>query len=350
MKQHKLTVVMTAYNIARHLPRFFDCMSKQTFTDYCLVVVDDGSADNSLEVSRQYAAKDDRIKVIASEHLGIPAIKNLALGYIDTPLAAFADGDDYFDEDYLQHLADAIEKYDADLAISRVQTHKEGKAEPFLTQAAYGETVLREPEFSKRFPTLLHDRRFNYVYAKMYRTEMLREVHIDDDMIQGEDTVMVFRYLSKAKSIVLIDDEDYHYVKYTSRSVTSYNRPDSYRRMLVLNKFMYEFCAEQGWLNQEMLNVLDGRMMLSGNWAIDNIINFPCSDETKIKYLDDVFYDEYYSRAYERQKDNLKNFPFRHIPPQDSKAYLKKRKREEFREKLQGYINEKKSRFLKNKK
>ena len=346
MKQHKLTVVMTAYNIAPQLPRFFECMRKQTFSDYCLLVVDDGSADDSLAVCREHAAKDDRIKVVASEHLGIPAIKNLALSYLDTPLTAFADGDDYFEPDYLKHLVDALERNNADLAISRVVYHHENDPKPFLTQAAYGETVVTEPEFTEKFPMLLRDRRFNYVYAKAYRTELLKDVHIDDEMIQGEDTVMVLRYMKNVKSIVLIDDEDYHYVKYTSRSVTSYKGMDSYKRMIILNKFLYTYFREQGWLTEEMLFVIDGRMLISGNWAVENIIKATAPKKEKIACLNDIFNNEYYKRAYERQKDNLDKLTFRYIPPQDGIEYYNKRISEEKHEKMHAALREKAPSFI----
>ena len=74
MKKMKLTVIVTVFNIAEHLPRFFEAMKNQTYSDYVLLVLDDGSQDNSLKVCREYEKQDSRIKVIPCEHLGTSTI------------------------------------------------------------------------------------------------------------------------------------------------------------------------------------------------------------------------------------------------------------------------------------
>ena len=107
MGKSPVTIFVTVYNIAKYLERFFDCLEKQTFSDYKLLIIDDGSTDNSLSICRAHAEKDSRIEVVAIEHAGISAARNKILGMLDTAFATSLDGDDYFEPDYLKHLMDA---------------------------------------------------------------------------------------------------------------------------------------------------------------------------------------------------------------------------------------------------
>ena len=116
----RITVVVTVYNISQYLPRFFDSMQIQSYEDYTLLIIDDGSDDGSLEICKQYAECDSRIKVVALNHVGIAKARNIAMTYIDSEFTVYVDGDDFVDKDYLKHLVDAQEKYNSDLVISRV--------------------------------------------------------------------------------------------------------------------------------------------------------------------------------------------------------------------------------------
>ena len=95
-------------------------MEKQTFGDYILLLIDDGSEDDTFKVCESYAKKDQRIKLAHIDHVGITAARNYAISLLDTPFAASADGDDTYEPDYLLHLIEAQRKFDADLVISRV--------------------------------------------------------------------------------------------------------------------------------------------------------------------------------------------------------------------------------------
>ena len=318
----KLTVITPVYNIAEYLPRFFECFKAQTFRDYQLLVLDDGSADNSLEVCRKYAAEDDRIRVIASEHLGVTRIRNYSLQFIDTPLVAWADGDDIIDPDYLKHLVDAIEKYDADLSISRVEYLRESDLQQTTIIPEREETFAEGDALRDLLPDMLWERRLNYFYAKMFRSSLLKTIRAEEDVEQGSDTMCMIQYIHKAKSVVLINDVDYHYVKYGKRSVTSYFGEKAFARLLRINLFVRECCRENNTLTERMEHTIDGRIFLSGIWITEKIMAADMSEEERIKQLSGVLDNEEYRAAYQRQKDKL-DYDFEPIPPQSGEKYYR---------------------------
>ena len=336
--KHKLTVLVTVFNISEYLERFFECMKRQTFTDYCLFMIDDGSTDHSLEICKKYAEEDDRIEILELKHVGISKARNIGISKLSTPLTAFADGDDYFEDDYLKHLVDEAEDHNADLVISRVEYLKEGKDIPQDVHPERGEIFITKEDFNKYIPMLLDDRRLNYLYAKMFRTELLKPLRVEDDVMQGSDTMFVFQYLDKAQSIVLIDDVDYHYIKYQTRSVTSYSGSNAFERLLRINCFIRTFALEHGMMTEELNNIIDGRILLSAIWVIDTMMYVDEPYKYKAEQIDNVLNNSEYVEVYNRQKDNFDIYGFTPIEPQDGEQYFRNRVKEEKTMAMKGKI------------
>lgn len=327
MRERTVTIFVTVYNIEQHLARFFDCLKAQTYRDYEVLMIDDGSTDNSLAVCREYAKADDRIRVIAVEHIGISAARDLALENIRTPYATSLDGDDYFDKDYLKHLMDAEEKTGADLVLSNViLVYEDGSEKNRFVSREEG--FYTKEAFPSLLPALLMEERLNFLYAKLYKTALLQQVHIEANVMQGSDTMINFRYLKNVGSIAVIGDYDYYYVQYQKRSVTSYMGGDYFMRLYRINKFLLDITAEYGWQNDEMLRVIDSRILHVGRNALIRIAKSSDPLEDKYKRAEEVVNSEEYLCSYRRQteKGNGERFRERYhyemIAPGTEKAFI----------------------------
>lgn len=322
----KLTVIVPVYNIKQHLERFFLSMANQSYEDYKMIVVDDGSEDESLNVCKHFSDNDDRITIVEASHSGVINARNTAIELADTEYIVFADGDDYVEPDYLEHLMNAQQKYNADLVISRVQYMLEdgtigGEFRP------RGELLISREDFKEKIPMLLDDRRLNYLYGKVYRTSLLKDIRVENDVRQGSDTMINFIYLMSVKSIVLIDDLDYHYIKYNSRSITSYSGDDAFNRLVRINKFVFECASSMNILTLELLRIIDLRILQSAYWVIEKIVISNNDDATKAYQISMILNNDSYIESYQRQKNNLKDIAFEIIEPQDGIKYLEKIKK-----------------------
>lgn len=302
MSERKITIFVTVFNIEKHLDRFFACLKAQTFTDYEVLMINDGSMDNSLKKCRDYAKGDDRIRVISYEHIGISAARNLAIESIATPYATSLDGDDYFDKDYLKHLMDAEERTGADMVLSNVILVYEDGSERNRF-ASRGEECYSREDFPKLLPELLSEERLNYLYAKLYKTELLKTVRVEPNVMQGSDTMINFLYLKNAQSIAVIEDYDYYYVQYKKRSVTSYMGNDYFQRLYRINKFLLDITEECGWQNEEMLRVIDFRILHVGANTIRRIAGSQDSRDNKYRRAAEVVGSEEYLTSYKRQNN-----------------------------------------------
>lgn len=319
----QVTIIVTVYNIEKHLDRFFECLRQQTYTAYEVLIIEDGSEDNSLAVCRRYAKTDDRIRIIEHEHIGISAARNLALREIKTPLVTSLDGDDYFDKDYLKHLVDAQKKYSADWVLSNViYVEEDGKEYDRFVHRAEGLTP--QDGLPALFPALLAESRLNFLYAKLYKAEYLKGIQVERDVRQGSDTMINIQYAARIHSVAVIEDYDYYYVRYRKRSVTSYKGDEYFRRIMRINRFIYDTALENGFLNDAMERAIDERVLHTARNATRRIVETKGSKKTKFKKTLAIFNSEDYAWSYDRQKQagNTESFDFEVIAPEAAKTFF----------------------------
>ncbi|MBQ6154059.1 MAG: glycosyltransferase family 2 protein [Ruminococcus sp.] len=326
MNKPIVTIFVTVYNIEEYLDRFFACLAEQTITEYEVLLIDDGSSDNSLAVCRKYAQTDNRIRILTSEHIGISAVRNILLSQITTPFATSLDGDDFFDKDYLKHLLDAQKKYDADYVISNIifLTEKNKEIKRFIPRE---EGFFTEDDFPQIIPALLEEDRLNYLYGKLYRGALLKDVRVEPDVRQGSDTIINCQYLLKINNLAVIEDYDYCNIRYTSRSVTSYNKDDYFFRLYKINRYVYDLMEQNGRLDETMLRAIDGRILFSGLLSVNRIALKKEPFQDRCAAATNVIQSEEFRTSYERQKQrgNLDTYPFTVIGPGKEEAYLKLR-------------------------
>lgn len=104
----EVSIIMPVFNIEDYLPRCLDSIIKQTFFDFELLVVDDGSTDNSYNIVKKYATKDSRIKLFHQENGGASSARNYGLTYAVGEYISFIDGDDFIAPNFIENLYRAI--------------------------------------------------------------------------------------------------------------------------------------------------------------------------------------------------------------------------------------------------
>ena len=116
MEGETISVIIPAYNVAPWLPRCLDSVLAQTYSKLEIIVVDDGSADNTRQVMEDYAARDGRIRPIFKENGGVTSARLAGVAAATGEWVGFADGDDAIDPDMYRHLLENAHTYDADIS------------------------------------------------------------------------------------------------------------------------------------------------------------------------------------------------------------------------------------------
>ena len=121
----KITVIVPVYNVENYLEKCLDSLINQTYKNLEIIVINDGSTDNSGEICQEYAQKDNRIVYIEKENGGLSEARNVGLDKMTGSYVTFIDSDDWVELDYVEILYKKIIEYQADIAVGNYYSYNE---------------------------------------------------------------------------------------------------------------------------------------------------------------------------------------------------------------------------------
>ena len=111
-KEELISIIIPVYNSEKYLQRCIDSIKSQTYNNIEILLIDDGSTDNSLQICNENALKDSRINVIHKKNTGVSDTRNIGIAKSKGKYVSFIDSDDYIEKNYIKKLYNAIiDKY-----------------------------------------------------------------------------------------------------------------------------------------------------------------------------------------------------------------------------------------------
>lgn len=197
-----ISVIIPAYNAARTVRRCIQSVLDQTYTEWEMIIVDDGSKDDTLDICQSY--DDSRIRVLHKENGGVSSARNMGLKFAQGDYIAFIDSDDFIESDYLQHLSQGL---GYDIVISGFCYENTPESSSFRLKLADREAVGRE--LSK----LINADQLCYPWGRLFKRSIIETYHIrfDEAMRFAEDNVFNWEYLCHINSLRIdTTQKDYH--------------------------------------------------------------------------------------------------------------------------------------------
>lgn len=217
-----VTVIVPIYNTENTLRKCVDSILNQSFTDYELLLIDDGSTDSSPIICDQYARLDSRIKVIHQANGGLSHVRNVGIKAAKGTWVSFVDSDDWIDSDYLGNFF--MQLTDEDIIIQGYQydSHRQGIVRYNNFESESSEYVLNH----------LFDTKESLVGVtvdKLYKREIIINHHLlfNKEICFAEDAIFFFEYLKYVKRIGVRSTIGYHYV-ITENGLTGKRHPTEY--------------------------------------------------------------------------------------------------------------------------
>lgn len=211
MKQPEISVIVPVYKVEPYLRQCIDSILAQTFTDFELILVDDGSPDNCGAICDEYAARDSRIVVIHQENHGLSAARNAGLDIMRGQYVTFVDSDDYIAVDYLAALYSPIIEYGVEITHCGFYWGENG---PYLC------TENNKILSGKEWCLLRYQKSIGVgAWAKMYARHLFANIRFPMGMIH-EDQAVVPKVCYSAKSIYLINS-CYYYYRVNNQSISN---------------------------------------------------------------------------------------------------------------------------------
>lgn len=217
MKQPKISVVLSAYNRADMLPRMLKCILNQDFSDFELLLINNGSVDNTDEVCQYYVNYDNRVRLFTlPENLGPAGAKNYGLQKATANYICFVDDDDYCEKNYLSLLYSSVTQYNAEIAVTGCVDEYDNKIVPkFDYEEIYvWDKVEGVSEFLKR-------EKFNAAPpTKIFHKSLFNNISFIS-CVGPDDIHVTYKLFVEANRVVVRGNPTYRFHKH-SNNVTAF--------------------------------------------------------------------------------------------------------------------------------
>lgn len=212
-----ISVIVPVYKAEKYLHRCVDSILAQSYTDFELLLIDDGSPDNSGAICDEYAIKDARVRVFHKKNGGVSSARNLGLDNAKGERVTFCDADDYVTSDWLATFSDAITKA-VDLGIQGYYIIDRDKTIKKELLPCQGCTI-----YDKRglIVSLMCQGTYGYLWVKLFKRQIIEDncIRFDINSTFREDEQFLSKYLEYVTSFSCIDRENYYYILPTSEKM-----------------------------------------------------------------------------------------------------------------------------------
>ncbi len=243
-----VSIIVPAYNVENFIDRTMESLSNQTLRNIEIILINDGSTDNTPAICDCWARKDNRIRVEHQENCGVAACRNKGIRIASAPLIGFIDSDDRAEPTMFEDLYAAHKKYDSD--ITMCNTYVDNIAETVSTVLHKNIANGLCPK-NKTLVKLMFEKKFDsYCWNKLYRKELFNDIFYPEGHWM-EDHATTFKLFYKAERIAYTDKPLYHYNILHGNNFTMKSSSRKELDYFLAIKDRLKFCTETSFMNRK---------------------------------------------------------------------------------------------------
>ena len=228
-----ISVIIPVYNTEKYIDECITSIVKQTYKDFEIIIVNDGSTDNSLQICYDWAKKDSRITVINQSNQGVSATRNTGIANARGEYLYFVDSDDYIESNLFADVMSVFENTNADIVSFGAQKiYNDGRVE--ICDKIYDGTMTSVQAVEKLMSGDMKD----YLWARVYKKETFKDITFPVGQ-NFEDTATTYKVFLNAKSISFIPKVYYNY-RVRLNSIISEMSNNTLRDIFVVRKGRYD--------------------------------------------------------------------------------------------------------------
>ena len=208
-----ISVIVPVYNVADYLEYSLNSIQQQSYQELEIILVDDGSTDDSSSICKKYLDQDLRFKYIYQENAGLSAARNTGITAASGEYITFVDSDDWLDTSAIEILYRNLKKYDADIAAGNYNMYNDSKQEFSFKvfDSDYREQVYVDKEIMYQFAEQeMKDMAWACSVMKLYKRDLFEGLRFPLGK-NVEDTFVIYKVFLKAKRVVHVEKAIYWY-------------------------------------------------------------------------------------------------------------------------------------------
>ena len=235
-----VSVIVPVYNVEKYLRKCIDSILAQTYKEFELILINDGSKDDSGKICDEYKKIDNRIIVIHQENGGLSNARNSGIRISQGDYIYFVDSDDYLESDALEKHVIYCEKYDLDISIADVNITTESGSKTKCSDFSIPEVIMTGEEYLAQ--RIKKQSYFIMVYMGMYKSSLIKNNNCYFmDGIVHEDEEWSPRILLSAEKVMLIPGRYYDYVQHPHSITKSQQKVKNLESTFTICDKLYTF-------------------------------------------------------------------------------------------------------------
>jgi glycosyltransferase involved in cell wall biosynthesis len=261
----KISVVIPVYNVENYLHRCIDSLLNQTFQDFEIILIDDGSKDNSGKICDEYAQKDKRIKVFHKKNARVSAARNDGIKIAKGKYISFIDSDDWIEPEMYQEMINRAEKLNLDFIMCDYKK-RSNDYEDKRTQPIRGGYYSKRDIKNELFQCLIMFENIEYPptisnWVCLFNLEFLKKnnLYYDEDIHYDEDSIFGSKIMYHANNFYYLKNQHYYNYYYNANSTTNTYNENKWNSFLKINERLVKYFGktiEYDFSRQIKINML----------------------------------------------------------------------------------------------
>ena len=216
----QISIIVPVYNAEKTIRKCVESVINQSYKNWELILVDDGSTDDSRSIINEYGKNNKNISIFMQKNLGVSSARNIGISNATGEYITFLDSDDYLNEKALEIMINALSNNDADMIVgSYSQITENGNKKNFI----YKNKCI---DLKEELLNISNLKFYMICWGKLYKTSIIIENNISFNLNfhLGEDTIFVFEYLKNVEKVACIDDVVYNVFIFEKDVSKRYNK------------------------------------------------------------------------------------------------------------------------------
>lgn len=319
-----LSIIIPIYNKEKYIYSCLSSLLKQSWQDFEIIVIDDGSTDNSNLIISEFVLKDDRVKLYSGPNLGVSSARNKGLKYAQGEFIMFVDADDLIEAGYLQRIMLKTKEYDADMYLWGLTKIWQDRQEVIVSDFS---GYYTQQDFMQIFVIEQYKTKqglYGFIPNKLLRRSFINQFHIEfnRDIKKMEDYDFYLQCYSYIRTIYIFPEAGYYYQMATENSSASLIKKVDYLSIIDIHLKCVFLLEAKSCLRTNI------RFLL--NETITNLILAAFLEQRKVTFADITFLllelknrELYKHFKYSGKKWRILNFLIKHHQKVMLYAYLK---------------------------